>query len=1067
MSIKFLRIFFTIFFLFITTQFALPQQFNFKNYNVSDGLAQPYVYTISQGLYGKLWIGTGDGLSSFDGKKFTNYTTKDGLAENFVTASCKDSKGNIWLGHYLGGLSIYDNNKFNIVSKNISNSPINVIQEDSDKNIWLGTQNDGLILISGHKKISKFSRSLPAGSINAIENLDRSNLLVATNNGLHVLNIENKNPQLKNTFLNEISVLKITKITHDQFLVSTIDEGVYQVDIIGNKISIKKVESEIDLNGKNINILHYDEENFLWLGSFGEGIFKFKNTSHGLVLVDKYSENNGLASNYIKSFFIDRECNIWMGTFGQGIEILIDPIFTLYTQTDGLITNNVSAVLSESSNLWVANDNGIMKLSFSQYKINDLSHKKIYQNCVDGATITSLLKDKEGKIIIGTIDDGIWKLDPITGKCARWFFSNDNNLTNKITDIAEDKDGNVWVATEDGAFMFKDNAIPTFHLTMESGLLHNNIFSIFVDSKNTIWFATHGTGISTYQNGKITNYPSPNESSGIDINCFTEDKYGNIWIGTYGQGLFMFNGKKIINRYIQNNGLGSNYCYLIISDHNNNIWIGHKTGVSKYDQKLKTFTFYQRKDGFLVDEINANACTSDFENNLWFGSVNGLLRYNLNADKPKKIGPAIGISRIDLFFQTVNWKKYADSLYTLAKLPLHLQLPHDQNHLTFHVRGISFSNPEKVKYKYKLEGFENDWSLVTKEDFVTYPNIPPGEYSFTVLAQNHEGVWSDNPSHFNFSILNPFWKTWWFDALMFALIVFFVILIIKFRTSTLEREQKILQEEKVKLVAEITERKRAERMLKDSEEKLKETNQELNTFIYRASHDLRGPLSTVKGLTNLGLMEIKDETSIKYFELISDRINRLDSILKDLINIVEITEVTMIPTDINVPGLIADIVASVQTTPQLKAIKFELNINNKANFKGDKKILNNVLFNLIDNAVKYHNNDRNDIIIGVEIEDYKNGILILISDNGIGIAKEIQSRIFDMFFRGTDQSKGSGLGLYLVKKIVTRLQGKIKVNSTPKDGTQIELYIPSYLAHNALVIDEEEIIEEFILPPKA
>ena len=131
---------------------------------------------------------------------------------------------------------------------------------------------------------------------------------------------------------------------------------------------------------------------------------------------------------------------------------------------------------------------------------------------------------------------------------------------------------------------------------------------------------------------------------------------------------------------------------------------------------------------------------------------------------------------------------------------------------------------------------------------------------------------------------------------------------------------------------------------------------------------------------------------------------------------------------------------------------------------GDKKILYNVLYNLIDNAVKYHNNDRNDILIGIGIEDYKNGILILISDNGMGIAKEIQTRIFDMFFRGTDQSKGSGLGLYLVKKIVTRLQGRIKVNSTPKNGTQIELYIPSYWVPNALELGSDERIPDYILP---
>ncbi len=1034
--------------IFLWSIFSNPlqaQKFNFRNYNVNDGLAQPYVYCISQGIYGRLWIGTGDGLSSFDGKKFQNYSIKDGLAENFVTASCKDKRGNIWLGHYEGGLSIYDNSSFKIIAKNIAQSPINVISEDENENIWLGTQNNGLIRISATKKIVKYPALFPTSVINAIACTANKMLLVATNDGLQIIDISTQKPTLVSTYLIDITVLKITKIKDNQYLVATQDEGIYNLNMNDNHFDLQKQPSEIDLSGKNLNILQYDHDDFVWIGSFGEGVYKFKNTPQGLIVVAKYNQTSGLANDYIKSLFIDREGDIWMGTFGSGIEILVDPIFTLYTQTDGLLNDNVTAVLSEENNLWVANDNGLIQLSFSKYKMNDLSNRKIFPKCVGKSKITSLLKDKNQEILIGTQENGIWRLNPNTGKCQQWFYANDNNLTNKITDLTYDKDGYIWVATEDGAFRLDDGVIPSIHLTMESGLLHNNIFSVFVDSKNTVWFATHGTGLSTYKNGKITNYPSPNETSGIDINCFTEDTNGNIWIGTYGQGLFKFDGKKIIKKYAQKNGLGSNYCYLTICDRNNNIWIGHKNGMSKHDIGRNTFTFYQRKEGFLVDEINNNACAKDFENNLWFGSINGLLRYNLSADKIKNVGPAIGISSLDLFFQKVDWKKFSDTLYSMAQLPLHLELPHNQNHFTFHVRGICFSNPDKVYYKYKLEGFQNDWSLVTKEDFVTYPNIPPGQYSFKVIAMNHEGVWSDAPAEFNFTINNPFWKTWWFTALMIVVAVLMVFLIIKLRTNSLEREQKILQDEKIKLIAEITERKRAERKLKESEDRLKETNQELNTFIYRASHDLRGPLSTVKGLTNLGLMEITDETSLKYFDLIADRINRLDFILKDLINIVEIAEVAMVTADINMPAMIADIVAAVQTTSLPKPVKFQLNINNKNNFVGDKKVLYNVFFNLIDNAVKYHSNDRNDIYVSIEIEDYKNGILVLITDNGMGINKDIQGRIFDMFFRGTDQSKGSGLGLYLVKKIVSRLHGKIKVNSGSKNGTQIELYIPSGL----------------------
>jgi signal transduction histidine kinase/ligand-binding sensor domain-containing protein len=1005
------------------------------------------VYSINQGKFGTLWIGTGEGFCRFDGKKFEIYNTKDGLAENFVTSTFKDSQDRIWVGHFQGGISMYDNNQFQLINKGMAKSPIHAITQDSKGNIWLGTQSDGLLKIDLKQKVSKFADFFPEASINDIISMPNNRLWVATNEGLQLIDLSSDTPKSEMVLLEYTETNKILKLSETEILVSTNGEGVKLLKWMNNKWEVSNIQSSINLEGKNLNIMKMDHENHLWLGIYGEGIMKFKRNEYQLNYITHYSKKSGLSNNYIKDLYIDKDHNVWMGTFGSGIELLLDPLFTLYTKNDGLGGNKINALYEANNVIWLATDNDLQKVNLNNFQnLNFANTLETYQNVINKSTISSITIDQQNNILIGTRNNGMWIYNPKSKKSKRIFYSQSNNIANTINHIYKDQLNNIWVATENGAYKFENNQYskPSIHLTMEDGILHNNIYSIFVDSDQVVWFATHGSGISTLKNSSIINYPSPNINSGIDVNCFAQDKNKNIWLGTYGQGLYKITPNKKFFRYTLKDGIGSNYIYSLYCDANNHLWAGHKNGLTKKIISQNKCVVFQRKDGFLAEELTNNSIIQDPSTNLWFGTSEGLLKFNLATEQLVKKAPSVLISAIDLYFQKTDWSIYADSLYTLSKLPFHLQMPYDQNHFTFHVKGISFTDPDKVNFKYRLKGFDEGWSLVTKEDFVTYPNIPPGNYTFQVLASSKEGVWSAEPTEFEFNILNPFWKTWWFLLLSFFATIGIFILVLKLRTKRLEAKQKLLQEEKEKLLIEITERKKAERKLKESEDRLKETNQELNTFIYRASHDLRGPLSTVKGLTNLAQMEIKEEASLKYFGLIADRINRLDFILKDLINIVEITEVPIHAKELNLEQLLAETIEQVREDFLNIPIKFDINNSRQKPFFGDNRIIQNILLNLIDNGVKYSIIDKNEVTIRISIDDYKNGVLMIVEDNGIGINKEIQHKVFDMFFRGTDQSKGSGLGLYLVKKIVNRLNGKIVINSIPKSGTQVEVYIPNF-----------------------
>jgi ligand-binding sensor domain-containing protein/signal transduction histidine kinase len=1032
-----------IFFLLLLSEAALGQTFNFKNYNVIDDLPQAYIYTITQSPRGKLWIGTGEGLSNFDGQKFSNYTTADGLAENFIISSCLDRKGRLWFGHYQGGITEFDGNKFRAIDvKKFTSGPINVLTEDPAENLWLGSQNDGVALMDSTGMVHHFMVTKDKGAVNSISVLPSGHLLVGTGNGLYIYEYLNKNLRLVKKLLHDVAVLKtLKKRRQNEYWITTADSGLFSY--IPASSMLKRTEADAPLVNKNINLVYEDTDHYLWLSFYGEGISRYMQTTTGLVKIDIYNTASGLSNNYVKSLFADRENNLWIGTFGGGMDHLIDPVFTQYTVNDGLPSDDITALYRDSNNLWAGSNGRITRLIFSKYRQNNLENKVSYTRGIPKGEISSFCNDAKGNLLIGTRENGIWKLDYQHNRCEKWSYAPTEALRNKINHMVSDHDHNIWIATQEGAYKYHVLTDSLEYFNMEKGLLHNTIQSIFVDSKNIVWFATYGSGLSSYKNGIIKNYPSPQQSAGIDINCFEEDANGNLWIGTYGQGIYIFNGRIFLRKYTQREGLGSNYCYLLIRDKNDNIWIGHKNGLSKYEYRKKKFNFHQKKDGFLTEEINSNACSTDEDDNIWFGTTKGLLKYNLRADKPSVVGPLIHLYDIRLFFQKVDWSQYSDSLFSLSRLPAYLTLAHDENHLTFTVKGISLSNPEKVRYKYKLLGFEKDWTLETNESFVTYSNMPPGKYTFLAIAKNDQGVWSAEPVSFSFQILNPIWKTWWFISLVLLVILILIILVVKERTKSLEKRQKQLQEEKVRLLAEIKERKKAERLQKISEEKLKQTNQELNTFIYRASHDLRGPLSTVKGLTNLGIMEIKDESSLKYFNHISDRIVRLDMILKDLIHIVEITEIDLDIHEIDLHAAIHEVLTELGGQSSVNNTEVQKDILNHKPFLNDPKLIKIILLNIIDNSFKYRHPEHKIANVHIQVSDYINGIKIIVSDNGVGIPAEVRSRIFDMFFRGTDQSKGSGLGLYLVNKIVGKLQGTVRVTSEYMNGTWMEIYLPS------------------------
>ncbi len=763
---------------------GVSQTYNFRIYTDDNGLAQSYVYSITQSNKGSLQIGTGEGFCQFDGSKFKTYTTNDSLAENFISTHYEDSRGITWIGHYQNGISYEKKGVFyKLKSSEKIGSRITSFCEDSHKNIWVSTQGSGVYKIDTAFNCTNVANSEATNANTLLVDMD-NNILLATNYGLYLYKeIANKIKLICPVVGFENKMVK-NIIPMDQvgnsFWISVVGEGIYGVRKSDNcYYTFVKINKELELSNFMFTSLCVDNQNNLWVGTNGEGLRKihFQNyTDKNYFEVTKITEVNGLKNQYILSIFEDNENNIWFGTLGGGLLELPVEKFSFFSENSGLEQKAVNSFLiDDQDNLWIGSDQGFSFLNKSNDSLNIFFDQRTgFVN----DKVNAIVKDYSGLFWIGTENNGLYSFDPLK-KIFIPFSKNHAFETKTINSIAVDKFGTIVIATTDGVYFYVPSTDKITHLTTMEGLLHNNVLNVFIDDKGRIWFSSNASPPYYMDRDKFTVF---NEIPGLrsfNINGVTQDNSGMIWICTDGDGVVQYDGKNFTN-YKTDKGLLSNYCNFIICDNAGNIWIGHRNGFSVKKAENTTFTTITKSDGLLLTGFNQNAVGKDFAGNLWFGGNEGLIRYNFNIDKQQKNEPITNIVSI-----TIN-----KDLYSPESI---INLPFANYSVRIDFISISFTDPNKVIYKYRLLGQDTIWRT-TQQKFVDFPKLDDGEYTFEVIGCNADGIWNKQSAKFEFSIASPFWKKVWFYILLFAFIVLVTYSIIKRRTNTLTKAKQILEE---------------------------------------------------------------------------------------------------------------------------------------------------------------------------------------------------------------------------------------------------------------------------------
>jgi ligand-binding sensor domain-containing protein/two-component sensor histidine kinase len=698
---------------------------------------------------GNLWISTPEGLIRQQGKKFTLFTAGDGLSSSSVLSAFEDHSGTLWI-ITAGGLDSYRDGKFTqyTTRDGLSSDSIDTLIEDRQGSIWIGSS-DGLTrfkddIFTNYNNLAGMRTSV---RVLMEDNLGR--IWIGTPSGLYLLDHGALRGYTVRDGLSNNAVESIAQDSAGRIWIGTLN-GLDRLD--GGTITVFTTANGLPSN--RIQSIYEDREHSLWIS-----------TESGLVRLEgdtftSFAPKDRLASLAVLSICEDREGNLWLGTDSGGLHALRDNKFVAYTTEEGLSNDLVRSVYQDqSSNIWIGTGGGGLNL-MRDGRVTAFTTKDGLCSNVVFATYG----DRDGNLWIGT-PDGLAKLAPpdASGRGRFTTYTIDDGLAdNFVRSIYQDHIGQIWIGTRRGLTRLRDGKF-TVYTTLD-GLGSDFIGAILQDTAGTLWISTLG-GLSRLKDGAFSNFTTSDGLSGNVITSLYEDRSGSLWIGTNGSGLDRFRDGNFTS-VTTKDGLFQDVIYQILEDGRGNLWLSCDRGIFRVSLKdldefaagrLSSITTvsYGTADGMKISECNGGGHPAGWrtrDGRLWFSTLRGVAVID-----PEKIGlntipPPVAIDRVLVDDQAVPEHDQAE-------------FSPGRSRFAFHYAGLSFIAPDKVQYKYKLDGFDRDWVAAGATRVAYYTNIPPGRYTFRVIACNNDGVWNEAGAAFGFHLQPHFYQTYWFYAL--------------------------------------------------------------------------------------------------------------------------------------------------------------------------------------------------------------------------------------------------------------------------------------------------------------
>jgi ligand-binding sensor domain-containing protein/serine phosphatase RsbU (regulator of sigma subunit) len=766
------------------------QNYFFDNYSIKQGLSEQKVYTLLQDSKDYIWLGTANGVSRFDGKKFENFTSRDSLATGGVKCIIEDSLGYIWFGHLNGGISRFDGQKFEKAtfdSIKITGDVTNISQ--IKERIWFTSATDGALMadfpVNKIKQIKakqfRGKDGLSDQVFGATVNRDGSFICIA-DVGLRKYNPENN--KFENYRMPHMTTyFSSTCLLEDKggnIWFGTYNGGIYKYVMADSRMDVIDLP-RAGVSSNWVTCLTEDSKGRMWVGTWEGGIAVIDKDGN----LRKFDAGNGLKPSRIYDIIEDVEGNILIADQNNGLTIFKGDAFMTINEKEILPDPNVNAIYQDKDGaVWFGTNAGISRYSPGTDKkpvIYNQASNSIFEY------IRFFRRDRDGNLWIGSNEGGVTLYNMKTSRFeAQPYINSTLPRIDQVTALEIDRQNNLWIGTLEGVAVGTINEQNFQRYTLMDSITVFGITALYCDPYGNMWIGTEPRGdkpcLIRYDASK-KDFTSVSVLPGIKPKALVMDNKGVLWIGT-GEGLYAFRNDSIVTTLTQDDGLLSNNINLLAVGRDGTIYIGTNNGLNRYFPDSKRIFSYTERNGFTGIETKPNAVFENSEGDLWFGTANGATQLSPDKTVTEEIEPLTHIMGMQVNYESREMKPG-------------LKLKYNEKSILFDYYSICLTNPDVVKYKVKLDGADEDWRPVTDQTRAIYSALPPGKYTFNVIASNSQGIWNTNPVKFHFIIKPPFYLTWWFITISVILIVVFVVMYIQIRERNLIKE-KIILEEKVK-----------------------------------------------------------------------------------------------------------------------------------------------------------------------------------------------------------------------------------------------------------------------------
>jgi len=1040
--------------------FSQSDAIEFEHLTLKDGLANLRVEAIVQDHLGYMWFGTKRGLCRYNGYEMDVFKSKaqDANSLKYHQISClfEDRDHDLWIGSWSGGLHLFNRQTENFTRMPFATRSIKTISQDSEGFLWIGSdvslhkynklldkdhvfnfwsedgkierrvlsvthfENDTYVSISG-LGILKYNReendfttlllmkeckAFGISEIFEIFPYNKQILWLGTDQGLYSFSLGDRKLSRVLDVSGKGIYNEITFIVNESYNKIWIGaDGLYNYNIVTNTFQHSKhdINKPYSLSNDFVTCGLKDTQGNLWFGTYASGINVIKNVSVDFHQYSRINEKLDQFSRNITAISQDMKGNLLLGTWDKGLLVfdsnhqILNTYHRQYPELISLEKENIRVIERGPENgIWIGSSSALLTWINNeerQYEIFNLPVPEDQE--LNRCHITCLLFDTDNLLWIGTSTNGLFLFDMVEHRFLD-FRDKEKISEFNILDLEKDWNGNIWIASyENGVFrMDRDQNIEEFYF---EGIGDNNnkklsYITLYLDSNDNLWFGTEFYGlIKLTKENETTIYPVSLELDNFEITDIIEDKSGKIWLST-------------------------------------------TEGLLRFDESVETYRHYTWEDGLVSDEFNYNSSFIGDDQTIYMGGTNGLAYFEPHSIRENLTIPPIYIESLYLNNQEMKVGQEGSPLSKPLNQIEKIILKHSQNVIGFDFTALNYISTSKNQYAYMLEGFdESQWNELGTGRRMTFTNLDFGSYVLRVKGSNNDGVWNEEGASIAIQILPPLWRTWW----AYLIYVVILLLIVRFLFRVLSQQFRMRQQIKM------------QRFEKEQQEKLSDMKLQFFTNI---SHEFKIPLSLIISPLEEIIKKYKGSSETRQnLMMVNRNATRLLQLVKLLIDFrkAEQDVLALNPGQHELVSLAKEVIDSFKpiTTEENKHIELLTEYTSLV-FEFDRNKMERVLYNLIANAINFTRN-LGEIIISISYEEEGQSISIEVRDTGIGIRAEDQDKIFEKFSQIEQESgskafrTGSGIGLYLSKKIVELHHGRIEVKSVPGEGSCFTISLPA------------------------